>query len=41
MARDALHAAVYELVEAGAWCSYGRDFDVLPRLIRHEPPNYL
>ena len=41
MARDALHAAVYELVEAEAWCSYDRDFDVLPWLIRHEPPYYL
>ena len=41
MARDALHAAVYALVEAESWCSYDRDFDVLPWLIRHEPPYYL
>ena len=41
MARDAIHAAVYELVETESWCSYDRDFDVLPWLIRHEPPYYL
>ncbi len=37
-ARDALHAAVYQLVEAETWCSYDQDFDVIPVLIRREPP---
>lgn len=40
-ARDALHAAVYELVAPESWCSYDRDFDTIPGLVRHEPPYFL
>ena len=40
-ARDALHAAVYELMEAEAWCSYDRDFDAIPGLVRREPTYFL
>ena len=40
-ARDALHASVYELIEAEAWCSYDRDFDAIPGLVRHEPAYFL
>jgi predicted nucleic acid-binding protein len=40
-ARDALHSAVYELVTPEAWCSYDRDFDTIPGLVRHEPPYFL
>lgn len=40
-ARDALHAAVYELMEAEAWCSYDHDFDTIPGLIRREPSHFL
>ena len=37
MARDALHAAVVLLGDCEALCSYDRDFDVIPGLVRIEP----
>lgn len=37
MARDALHAAVVLLGDFEALCSYDRDFDVIPGLVRIEP----
>jgi hypothetical protein len=40
-ARDALHAAVYDLLAPEAWSSYDRDFDTITGLIRHEPPYFL
>ena len=40
-ARDALHAAVYALMDPESWCSYDRDFDAIPGLIRREPPYFL
>ncbi len=40
-ARDALHAAVYELMAPEAWCSYDRHFDAIPGLVRREPPYFL
>jgi predicted nucleic acid-binding protein len=40
-ARDALHAAVYDLLASEVWCSYDRDFDTITGLIRHEPPYFL
>lgn len=36
-ARDALHAAVVLEVRATAFCSYDRDFDGIPDLVRIEP----
>ncbi|MCD4727135.1 MAG: type II toxin-antitoxin system VapC family toxin [Pirellulales bacterium] len=36
-ARDALHAAVYQLVGADSICSYDRDFDAVKGLTRVEP----
>lgn len=40
-ARDALHAAVYHSEAAGSWCSFDRDFDLVPGLVRKEPGSYL
>lgn len=40
-ARDALHAAIYQMEAADSWCSYDRDFDALPSLVRKEPDRYL
>ena len=40
-ARDALHAAVYHSEAADSWCSFDRDFDALPGLVRREPATYL
>lgn len=37
MARDALHAAVYEINRCEAICSYDTDFDRLPGIHRREP----
>jgi hypothetical protein len=37
MARDALHAAVVLLGDFEALCSYDRDFDAIPGLVRMEP----
>jgi uncharacterized protein len=38
MARDALHAAVVLEERLDAICSYDRDFDRIPGLVRQEPP---
>lgn len=38
VARDALHAAVVQLHELEAICSYDSDFDVIEALRRLEPP---
>ena len=40
-ARDAIHAAVYQLEEAECVCSYDRDFDRVPALKRREPEQLL
>lgn len=37
MARDALHAAVFLLSGASAFCSYDRDFDSIGQVRRREP----
>lgn len=40
-ARDALHVAVYNSEAAESWCSFDRDFDAVPGLVRKEPGSYL
>lgn len=37
VARDALHAAVFFEVGAKGFCSFDRDFDAIPGLVRIEP----
>jgi predicted nucleic acid-binding protein len=37
MARDALHASVFRLVRAEAFCSFDCDFDRIPAVTRVEP----
>jgi hypothetical protein len=41
IARDAVHAAVFDLVDARALCSYDRDFDSIPGMRRSPPQDFL